>query len=60
VTEGSPGRAPCGRPGQRFILPARKENKRDCAIELYTYICRANVSYRDAFQRLEALQSGEA
>jgi len=36
-----------------------KENKRDRAIELYTYICRANVSYRDAFQRLEALQAGE-
>jgi tetratricopeptide (TPR) repeat protein len=38
----------------------QKENKRDRAIELYTYICRANVSYRDAFQRLEALQNGEA
>ena len=36
-----------------------KEHKRDRALELYTYICRANVSYRDAFQRLEALQSGE-
>lgn len=36
-----------------------KENKRDRALELYTYICRNNVSYRDAFQRLEALQSGD-
>lgn len=37
-----------------------KETKRDKALELYTFICRANVSFRDAFQRLEALQSGDA
>jgi tetratricopeptide (TPR) repeat protein len=33
-----------------------KEGKRERAVELYSFICRSNVSFRDAFQRLEELQ----
>lgn len=34
-----------------------RENKRDRAIELYRFICKADPGYRDAFQRLEDLQN---
>ncbi|MBI4859017.1 MAG: tetratricopeptide repeat protein [Candidatus Riflebacteria bacterium] len=34
------------------------EGKKEKAVDLYTFICRVNVSYKDAFQRLEALQTG--
>ena len=37
-----------------------KQGQKDRAAELYTFICKANVSYKDTFHRLEILQPAAA
>lgn len=34
-----------------------KEHREKEALRMYNFICRNNVNYRDAFQKLEALQA---
>jgi len=34
-----------------------RENRPDKAQELYSFICRSNVSFKDAFKKLERIQS---
>lgn len=36
-----------------------RESKKDRALDLYAFICRSNVSYKDAFRKLEELEAAK-